>query len=70
MTGPRAVSASRAAVAAGYTDQAHMISDVSDFSGLSPGRLLAVARPLADLFTEADLSAARAAPQRRPTSPG
>jgi AraC-like DNA-binding protein len=56
MTGPDAVPAAQAAVSAGYADQAHMISDISDFSGLSPARLLAVSRPLADLFTEADLT--------------
>ena len=52
-------------VAAGYADQAHMIADVSDFSGLSPGRLLRAAQPLADLFTEADLNAGRP-PSARP----
>ena len=56
MTGPDARPAAQAAVAAGYADQAHMISDVSDFSGLSPARLLAVSRPLADLFTDAELA--------------
>lgn len=56
LTGPRALPAAQAAVAAGYTDQAHMISDVSDLSGLSPGRLLRSAPALADLFTGADLS--------------
>jgi AraC-like DNA-binding protein len=56
MTGPGALPAARAAVSAGYADQAHMISDVSDFSGLSPKRLLAVSRPLADLFTDAELA--------------
>ncbi len=55
MTGSEARPAAQAAVAAGYADQAHMIADVSDFSGLSPARLLAVSRPLADLFTDADL---------------
>jgi AraC-like DNA-binding protein len=65
LTGPDALPAAQAAVAAGYADQAHMIADVSDFSGLSPGRLLRAAQPLADLFTEADLNAARP-PSARP----
>lgn len=56
LTGPDALPAAQAAVAAGYADQAHMISDVSDLAGLSPGRLLRSAPALANLFTGADLS--------------